>query len=196
VRIGYNSIPLAIRNNGMSGKKQNKKIKNDLRNYTRSEPRFEDGEWWYIRPSGVRERVKSHAKKNLTRMFVNGRYIPKSHPLHKPGRYKSLDDAWSHEEIEKTSEGYVYAIVNPAWPEWIKVGKAVSADDRLLGYQTSSPHRDYKIVATMTSDDRHEQEKVIHRVFANKCLQRKGEWFKLAEQSAIDIFERQGTKDE
>lgn len=182
----------------MSGKKQNKSTskKINLEQYTRSSATFEDGDWWYYSPSGYRQRVKTHAAKNKNRMYVNGKYIPSSHPLHRPGRYKSLDDAWSHEEIEKTSEGYVYAIVNPAWPEWIKVGKAVSADDRLSGYQTSSPHRDYRIIATMASDDRHEQERVIHKVFSDECLQRKGEWFKLAEQSAINIFERQGTKDE
>ena len=61
---------------------------------------FEDGEWWYSRPNQkIRERIAGHAKKNTTRMFVNGMYIPKSHPLHKPGRYKSLDDAWSHQQI-------------------------------------------------------------------------------------------------
>ena len=68
------------------------KEKTDLQTYTREEPRFEDGEWWYIRPNGKRERVESHARKNTTRMFVNGKFIPKSHPLHKPGSYKALDD--------------------------------------------------------------------------------------------------------
>ena len=30
---------------------------------------------------------------NSLQMRVNGKYIPKSHPLHKPGRYTSFGDA-------------------------------------------------------------------------------------------------------
>src|SRR5210317_808099 len=43
---------------------------------------FEEGEWWYCGFSdpNQRQRAGSHHKKNTTRMFVNGRYIPKSHP--------------------------------------------------------------------------------------------------------------------
>ena len=67
--------------------------KDDVTNYTKSEAVFEDGDWWYKSPSGYRQRVSTHAAKNTNRMFVNGKYIPSSHPLHKPGRYKSLDDA-------------------------------------------------------------------------------------------------------
>ena len=101
---------------------------------------------------------KAHIRKNTTRMFVNGKYIPKSHPLHKPGRYKSLDDVWSHEKIESTREGDIYVIVNDAWPDWVKVGKASMAEDRLNTYQTSSPFRDYSIIATVAVENRHEQE--------------------------------------
>lgn len=160
----------------------------DLKHYTKQDARFEDGEWWYIRPNGNRERVESHARKNVTRMFVNGKYIPKSHPLHKPGRYKSLDDAWSHEQIERTNEGEVYAIVNPAFPEWVKVGKAVNADDRCNGYQTSSPFRDYKIIARLSTDNRHDKENEMHKVFTHFADDRKGEWFKIDNLKAVKIF--------
>ena len=72
----------------------------------------EGGELWYVRPSGRRERLSSYLRKNVKRMWVNGVYIPTTHPLHKPGRYKSLDDAWSHQKIEQTQEGEIYAITN------------------------------------------------------------------------------------
>ena len=160
------------------------------KSYTRSEPVFEDGDWWYKSPSGYRQRVSTHAAKNTNRMFVNGKYIPSSHPLHKPGRYKALDDAWSHEEIERTEEGDVYAIKNPAWPTWTKVGKAVSSEDRLNGYQTSSPHRDYEIIAKFFAEDRHEAEKMLHRELDKIAEERKGEWFKLSDQLVTALFER------
>jgi hypothetical protein len=174
----------------MSGKKKNKSMPINPENYTRKDAVYMDGEWWYIQPGdGNRRRVTSHAKKNTSRMFVNGRYIPKSHPLHKPGRYRALDDAWSHEEIEKTKEGYVYAIVNPAWPNWAKIGKAVNAEDRLNNYQTGSPYRDYKILASLKSENRHDDEKAMHKLFDKYSLQRKGEWFNISEQAILLVFE-------
>ena len=153
---------------------------------------FEDGEWWYVQPGdGGRRRIKSHARKNTSRMFVNGKYIPKTHPLHKAGRYKSLDDAWSHNKIESINEGEVYIIVNDAWKDWVKVGKAVSSSDRLNGYQTSSPFRDYKVIATLTTDNRHTKEKEMHKIFEHFAVDRKGEWFKIDNVTAIKLFNYQ-----
>ena len=162
--------------------------KDDITNYTKSEAVFEDGDWWYKSPSGYRQRVSTHAAKNTNRMFVNGKYITSSHPLHKPGRFKSLDDAWSHEKIESTKLGEVYIITNDAWPDWVKVGKAVSADDRLNGYQTSSPFRDYTVIATLAAEDRHAKEREMHRAFEHFADERRGEWFKIDRIKAINIF--------
>jgi len=36
---------------------------------------------------------RTHQNRNKTRMFVNGKFVPKSHPLHKPGKYKTFEDA-------------------------------------------------------------------------------------------------------
>ena len=104
----------------------------DLTDSLRTPAKFEDGELWYVRPSGRRERIAAYVRKNAKRMFVNGKYIPTSNPLHKPGRYKSLDDAWSHQKIEQTREGEIYAITNTAWINWYKIGKAVNAEDLSL----------------------------------------------------------------
>ena len=100
-------------------------------------------------PMYYKDNPEAVRKRDAQRMYVNGKEISKKHPLHKPGRYKSLDDAWSHDKIESIDEGEVYIIVNTAWPEWVKVGKAVNSDDRLNGYQTSSPFRDYKVIAKL-----------------------------------------------
>jgi hypothetical protein len=127
-------------------------------------------------------------KRDAKRMYVNGKEISKKHPLHKPGRYKSLDDAWSHNQINSTTEGEVYVIVNDAWPEWVKVGKASMSEDRLNGYQTGSPFRDYSVIATLTTEDRHVKEKEMHKVFTHFAEDRKGEWFKIDRVKAINIF--------
>ena len=58
-------------------------------------------------------------KRDQTKMFVNGKYISKSHPLHKPGRYKTFTDAAfdSLAKYELSKEGQVYIITNPNFPE-------------------------------------------------------------------------------
>ena len=93
-------------------------------------------------------------------MWVNGKYIVKTHPLHKPGRYKTFEDAAfsSLERYELSKEGQVYVITNPNFPEWVKVGMAVDAEDRLNNYQTSSPFRDYTLVSAWSVTDRRTAE--------------------------------------
>ena len=132
---------------------------------------------------------KSNPKHNCERMFVNGRYIAKSHPLYKAGRYKSFGDAAfsSLQKDKKVKEGYVYAIVNPAWPDWIKIGMAIDADDRLNGYQTSSPMRDYALVYSVFSNNRSKDERKAHKL-AGKIAERRGEWFKIPQDKAINIL--------
>lgn len=142
---------------------------------------FEDGEWWYYGDSTGRRRVTSHNKKNKNRMFVNGKYVPKSHPLWKAGNYKSFDEAAfsSLQNYERSNEGQVYIIVNPSWPDWVKIGMAVDAEDRCNGYQTSSPFRDYKVVYAVDTKDRRKSEALAHKA-AEKIAERRGEWFKMS----------------
>ena len=70
----------------------------------------ENGTEYYIGcKDGGRRTLASHARKNSKRMWVNSRYIPTSHPLHKPGRYKTFEDAAfsSLEKYESSTEGQV-----------------------------------------------------------------------------------------
>ena len=122
-------------------------------------------------------------------MYVDGKYISKSHPLFKAGKYKSFGDA-AFSALQKDvqiKEGYVYAIRNAAWPEWIKIGKAVDAEDRLNGYQTSSPMRDYELIHSVYFDDRNKAERDAHKV-AERKGERKGEWFKLTKEQALEVL--------
>ena len=60
--------------------------------------------------------TKSNPNNNPQRMFVNGKYIPKSHPLYKSGNFKTFEDAAfsSLSRYTTSSEGEVYIITNPA----------------------------------------------------------------------------------
>ncbi len=122
-------------------------------------------------------------------MYVDGKYISKSHPLFKAGKYKSFGDAAfaSLQKDVQIKQGYVYAIRNAAWPEWIKIGKAIDAEDRLNGYQTSSPMRDYELIHAVYFDDRNKAERDAHKV-AERKGDRQGEWFKITEEQALEVL--------
>ena len=113
-----------------------------------------------------------------------------SHPLYKAGRYKSFGDAAfsSLENYATAKEGQVYIIVNPAFPSWCKIGMAVDAEDRLKQYQTSSPYRDYKLIATYDTSDRRKAEKFAHELL-EKRHERRGEWFCIQHPVAASILE-------
>lgn len=117
---------------------------------------------------------------NPKRMYVNGKYIPKSHPLYKAGNYKSFEDAAfsSLEKYQSSTEGQVYIITNPSFPEWVKVGMAVDAEDRLRGYQTSSPFRDYELFYSWSVHDRRTAESKAHSILKEWTAGKKNEWFK------------------
>ena len=122
---------------------------------------------------------------NPNRMWVNGKYVPQTHPLHKPGRYKNFEQAAfsSLEKYESSVEGQVYVITNPNFPDWVKVGMAIDAEDRLNNYQTSSPFRDYVLQYRYDVNDRRKAESQAHTEL-QKSYERKGEWFKCTPEEA------------
>lgn len=152
---------------------------------------FQDGEWWYVGAAdGGRRRASAHERKNDTRMFVDGRYIPKSHPLYRAGRYKSFEDAAFSglQNYKRDTRGHVYIITNDAWRGWVKVGKAVDAHDRLNSYQTSSPMRDYKLYAAWNVKNRDDAERLAHTMLDNK-FERRNEWFRCDADVAATLLE-------
>ena len=138
---------------------------------------------------------------NKTRMTIKGkryRVGNPNHPFHHvyqkeghEGVYMAMGLKYADElakEIKRrvenlydeVVEGEVYIIRNSAWPEWQKIGKAVDAKDRLKGYQTGSPKRDYELIHAEWFSDRHAAEKAIHKMLEQhkSCHERRGEWFK------------------
>ena len=138
---------------------------------------------------------ENNQSNNPGRMFINGKYIKKTHPLYKTGNYKSFGDLafGSLNNYKQIKEGYVYAISNSAWPDWIKIGMAIDAEDRLSSYQTSSPMRNYKLVHSVYCEDRSESERSAHILAARKAIipwskQDNGEWFNITESQAREIL--------
>ena len=134
---------------------------------------------------------KNNKVNNPLSMYVNGKYVSRKHPLYKPGKYKTFNDAAFEGtyKISSIKEGYVYVITNKAWPGWVKIGMAVDAEERLSGYQTSSPHRDYTLEHSVASNDRRKSEKEAHTRALPLSTDTKGEWFKLSVEQAITILD-------
>jgi len=154
--------------------------RNPLRRATMNYKRGE-GKYYKDNPESV-------WKRDQTKMFVNGKYIPKAHPLHKPGRYKNFEAAAfsSLAKYESSVEGQVYVIVNPNFPEWVKVGMAIDSEDRLNNYQTSSPFRDYVLNYKWNVSDRRAAESESHTEL-HKLYERRSEWFKCTPEQAQEV---------
>lgn len=141
-------------------------------------------------------------KRDQTKMFVDGKYVPKSHPLHKPGRYKGFVDAAfsSLKNYTESKQGQIYIMVNPAYPGWCKVGMAIDAEDRVNQFQTGSPFRDYKLFKFFETNNRRESEKQAHCTLEEKIDGRRGEWFHInpedAEKILTELFKKEGDASE
>lgn len=81
--------------------------------------------------------------------------------------------------------GFVYAIGNPAWKDYVKVGSAIDVRDRLNSYQTSSPLRDYYLIDYYFAHDRIKEEKLLHYKFYEDRL---SEWCKISEENIKNFF--------
>lgn len=75
----------------------------------------------------------------------------------------------------ETNLGYIYAITNPAFEGYFKVGSSFDAETRLAQYQTASPFRDFKLDFYALTFNFREKEKHIHNQFKADCL---NEWIK------------------
>jgi len=153
----------------------------------------------YYDPNNSYEIQKErNIKSNAKRMYVNGKYIEETHPLHKPGRYKTFNDAAfaGTYKLDSIKEGYVYAITNPAWPGWVKIGMAIDADDRCNGYQTSSPFRDYVLEYMIVTKNRRKTEAEAHKAASKLSTSRNGEWFNLSVEEAKKVLDNCSTTDE
>lgn len=148
---------------------------------------------------------KRNPHQNQQNLYINGKYVSRKDPrykIFKPGNYKNIGDAiFEQSEVSSIKEGYVYVITNKAWPDWVKIGMAIDAEDRCNGYQTSSPHRDYILEHSVYSNDRRKAEQQAHTRATKLATETNGEWFKLTVQQAKEVLDnldeyRLGTTEE
>ena len=139
------------------------------------------------------DKCKARAARNrLTNMYVDGKYVSKSHPLYKAGKYSGFSDVAfsSLEGYGKSKAGYIYIMHSASFPGWIKVGMAMDAEDRIKQFQTGSPYRDYELIKSYKVEDRREAEAMAHKELSAKGVGRKGEWFYMSHPVATDKLDK------
>jgi hypothetical protein len=145
---------------------------------------------------------KSNPINNIRRMYVDGNHISVHHPLYKPGRYKSFNEAMfaSITKDKQITEGNLYLITNPYFASlgWYKLGKAVEVDDRCNSYQTGTPFRDYYIIAhvsvTEYSKAETEAKDMAHKISKTHDKDANGEWFDAELKDLLSIINTIGDK--
>lgn len=145
-----------------------------------------------LQPNCIECHNAYNSRTNPERMYVNGQYISKKHPLWKAGRFTMLDDSFFLEaklEEETTTEGLVYIILNEAWPNHVKVGMAKRIEERLSQFQTYSPYRDYIVYHTFRAKDYAKAEKKAHKVMDKRFSREQGEWFRCTPKQAKETLE-------
>lgn len=77
-------------------------------------------------------------------------------------------------------EGFIYVISNPNFPGFYKIGVTHNISSRLKTYQTSSPHRNYKVEHYIYHPDCYKGEQEIKENIKPFALSIKNEWIEIS----------------
>ena len=91
-------------------------------------------------------------------------------------------------ESDSTHVNFIYATKTPAFPGWIKIGKAVNVKQRLSSLNTGCAVAKHVLVASVPSLDYTRDEKDAHAFFSH--VERIGEFFSVSDEEVIDYFEK------
>lgn len=108
-------------------------------------------------------------------------------------RQKIIDEFRKNESRligEKTSikEGFIYLVVSPSYPGWVKAGMTVDFEDRLSTYNQSSPLSDFVMKAVRWVPDRRVYEDCLLNELSKISNKVRGEWFLIDENLALRTF--------
>lgn len=77
------------------------------------------------------------------------------------------------------TSGFIYGILDPRHPEWIKIGCTSNLDERLAQYKTYTPYDNIRYIDYKYTPNKFRSEKILHEKFKNH--RGNGEWFKITE---------------
>lgn len=100
---------------------------------------------------------------------------------------KRKDEQKTERKNSVILDGFLYLVISPAYPEWIKVGQTTDYEKRLGNYQTASPFADYQMVACKWVENSFEAEQAL-LTKAKLVFEVKGEWIKASINDLIKEF--------
>lgn len=80
---------------------------------------------------------------------------------------------------QRSKEGFIYIISNSNFPNFYKIGVTDNISNRLRTYQTSSPHRNFKIEHYIQHPDCYLAERKIRDNMKYFAKSIKNEWFEV-----------------
>lgn len=80
---------------------------------------------------------------------------------------------------KRQKEGFIYIISNSEFPNYYKIGVTSDIDNRLRTYQTSSPHRNFKLEYYIHHPDCYLAEQKIRENMKFFAQEIKNEWYKV-----------------
>ncbi len=84
---------------------------------------------------------------------------------------------------KKSNIGYIYILTNPAYPEYVKIGKSIKLGMRLSTYNTGTPFKNYKYNFVLETEKTSEIEKYFNCNFPSI-----NEWYKMSPDKAEKII--------
>lgn len=84
--------------------------------------------------------------------------------------------------------GYVYCLVHPSWPGYVKIGKARNLSRRLSQYNTGDPLRRYEYAFTGWFPDCDIAERIAQRRLRGYAVPDGGEWFQISVDDAYALL--------
>jgi len=126
----------------------------------------------YLRQGGKLERIVPYIKSKLMQIHMATEQM--------------------YNEIES---GEVYANVNPAYQGWVKIGKAVDADNRCADYQTYTPYRNCYVLCKLPAENRAKREQYMLKLFEQHADERRNEWFKISIETTLRLFDEERRKE-
>ena len=82
-----------------------------------------------------------------------------------------------HGNQSKIEQGFVYAVTNEAWPEWVKVGMTLDFVERLGQYNVYDPNASFTMNVVKWVPDRKLAETKVISVLTSLGFRKNGEWF-------------------
>ncbi len=83
--------------------------------------------------------------------------------------------------------GYIYGVIHPSFPGYVKIGRALSPKRRLRQYNTADPRRSFEMAFAIHCSDHHTAEKIAHRRLDGFRIA-DTEWFCIAPEDAFNLI--------